>query len=412
MEHHGHLQLEPGVRGRLLKMSAATIDRSLREAREKAGGRHRRRATPSALRQSIPVRTFSDWNDPPPGFFEADFVAHSGPRTSGSFVQTLVLTDIATGWTEFLPLLVRDKNLLTEALTNLRTRLPFVMLGFDTDNDSVFMNETVRDYCEANGITFTRCRPYRKNDQAWVEQKNGAIIRRVVGYQRFEGMAAAVELSKLYASLRLFVNCYQPSFKLAEKKREGALVRKRYHPPMTPLRRLLDDPRTDTTTRHQAETFGAEVDPVRLLQDIREQQRKLMNIADTSPGHNTSPGSPSSLNVFLDSLKTAWKEGDPNPVAQPKPKVPRGRRRPDPLAAVTEQIQSWFAAEPWRTASELLQRLKAECPNVCDDRQLRTLQRRLKIMRRDSALNMILVEANPGIPRGSELKTGSSPARS
>jgi hypothetical protein len=286
------------------------------------------------------------------------------------------------------------------------------MLGLDTDNDSVFMNETVRDYCEANGIIFTRCRPYRKNDQAWVEQKNGAIIRRVVGYRRFEGMAAATELSKLYASLRLFVNYYQPSFKLAEKKREGALVRKRYHPPMTPLRRLLDDPRTDTIARNQAERLGAELDPVRLLQAIREQQQRLVTIADTSPDQNTNPASPASLNAFLASLKTAWKEGDPSPVARPKSKAPRGRRRPDPLVAVTEQIQSWFAAEPWRTASELLQRLKKEYPNVCDDRHLRTLQRRLKIMRRETALNMILVEANPGIPRGSELKTGSSPARS
>jgi hypothetical protein len=175
MERHGHLQLADEVRAPLLSMSAATIDRALREVRENAGGRHRRRAMPSALRRSVPVRTFSDWQDPAPGFFEADLVAHSGPRANGSFIQTLVLTDIATGWTECVPLLVREQNLLTEVLSHMRARLPFAILGFDTDNDSVFMNETVKDYCEANGIAFTRCRPYRKNDQAWVEQKNGAI---------------------------------------------------------------------------------------------------------------------------------------------------------------------------------------------------------------------------------------------
>ena len=151
----------------------------------------------------MPVRTFSEWHDPPPGFFEADLVAHSGPRATGSFIQTLVLTDIATGWTECLPLLFREQTLLTEVLSQMRVRLPIDVLGFDTDNDSVFMNTTVKDYCVANGVEFTRSRPYRKNDQAWVEQKNGAIVRRIVGYRRFEGLEAAAELSRLYASVRL-----------------------------------------------------------------------------------------------------------------------------------------------------------------------------------------------------------------
>ena len=118
-------------------------------------------------------------------------MAHSGPTASGSFVQTLVVTDIASGWTECAPLLVREQHLLIEVLCELRKLMPFPLLGFDTDNDSVFMNETVREYCLAEGIAFTRCRPYRKNDQAWVEQKNGAIVRRIVGYRRFEGLEAA-----------------------------------------------------------------------------------------------------------------------------------------------------------------------------------------------------------------------------
>src|SRR6059058_2118750 len=132
-------------------MSAATIDRSLSEVRQRAGRQGRRRGRPNAVRRSIPVRTFSDWRDPPPGFFEADLVAHSGPVASGSFIQTLVLTDIATGWTECAPLLVREQRLLTEVMTELRNLLPFPLLGFDTDNDSVFMNETVQAYCLAAG---------------------------------------------------------------------------------------------------------------------------------------------------------------------------------------------------------------------------------------------------------------------
>ncbi len=235
MERHGHLRLTAEIRTRLLAMSAATIDRALREVRDTAGGRKRRRSSAStALRQSIPIRTFSDWQDPPPGFVEADLVAHSGPVTSGSFIQTLCLTDIASGWTECAPLLFREQKLLSEVLTELRRLLPFELLGFDTDNDSVFMNETVRDYCRDAGIEFTRCRPYRKNDQAFIEQKNGAVVRRIVGYRRLEGLEAAAALAQLYSTVRLFVNFFQPSFKLAEKERDGARVRKRYHPPATP----------------------------------------------------------------------------------------------------------------------------------------------------------------------------------
>ena len=126
--------LEGKLRGALertyvLRVSAATIDRALRRVREQAGGQPRRRAVPSAVRRSVPVRTFSDWHDPPPGFFEADLVAHSGPRASGSFIQTLVLTDIATGWTECAPLLVREQGLLVEVLTEMREHLPFAGSG-------------------------------------------------------------------------------------------------------------------------------------------------------------------------------------------------------------------------------------------------------------------------------------------
>jgi len=229
MERHGHLELASEIRTRLLAMSAATMDRALRSVRVQVGRTQRRTAPSSGVRRSIPVRTFADWQDPPPGFAEADLVAHSGPSASGSFVQTLVLTDIATGWIELAPLLVREQGLLREVLGEVRKLLPFALLGFDTDNDSVFMNETVRDYCQAEGITFTRCRPYRKNDQAFVEQKNGAVVRRIVGYRRLEGVAAAAALARLYATVRLFVNFFQPSFKLAQKEREGARVRKRYY---------------------------------------------------------------------------------------------------------------------------------------------------------------------------------------
>jgi hypothetical protein len=396
MERHGHLRPAPEVRAGLLAMSAATIDRALREVRGQAGGRTRRRAAPSAaIRRNVPVRTFDDWDDPAPGFVEADLVAHSGPTAKGSFVQTLVVTDIATGWTDFAPLLVREQRLLIEVLTELRKLLPFALLGFDTDNDSVFMNETVQEFCRSAGVAFTRCRPYRKNDQAWVEQKNGAVIRRVVGYRRFEGLQAAAALARLYSALRLYVNFFQPSFKLAEKTRDGAKVHKRYHPPATPYQRLLADKRVSDEVRCRVEAINSTLDPVSLLREIRSAQQQLVEIADcTAVGDTAAPDAPT-LEQFLSGLRTAWLGGEVRPTTRPKEKAKRGRRRPDPLVTVTADLRGWFEAEPWRTSRELLERLQGKQPDAYPEKLLRTLQRRVKEWRREKAHQLVFGTAAP-----------------
>ena len=145
LERHGHLRLDEVVRGKLIGASAATIDRLLAEPRAASGGRHARGAGKPAIRGSIPVRTFADWNDPRPGFMEADLVSHCGGTAAGSFVHTLTLTDIASGWTECVALVVREGGLIVEALTRLRETMPFPLLGFDTDNGSEFINQTVLD---------------------------------------------------------------------------------------------------------------------------------------------------------------------------------------------------------------------------------------------------------------------------
>lgn len=390
MDRHGHVRLPPEVRARLEAMSAATIDRALREMRNPSGARKRRKAPPSAaIRRSVAVRTYDGWDDPAPGFVEADLVAHSGPTAKGSFVQTLTLTDIATGWTECAPLLVREQKLLTEVLSELRKRMPFALLGLDTDNDSVFMNETVKSYCDEGGLVFTRCRPYRKNDQAWVEQKNGAVVRRNVGYRRFEGLVAAAALARLYTALRLFVNFFQPSFKLAAKARDGAKVKKKYHAPATPYQRLLADPRTSEETRRQVTALHATLDPVELLRTIRAVQQELVAIADNpASGEAVAPTAPK-IERFLAGLRIAWQEQEVRPTGKPKEKAPRGRRRPDPFVTVTTLMKQWFEAEPWRTSRELFERLQTEQPGVFPNCQLRTLQRRLKEWRREMAHNMV-----------------------
>ena len=391
MERHGHLQLGPEIRAGLLAMSAATIDRSLHETRDQAGGRKRRRTAPSPLRRSIPVRTFSDWDDPPPGFTEADLVAHSGPVTSGSFVQTLVLTDIATGWTECAPVLYREQTLLCEVLGEVRRLMPFELRGFDTDNDSVFINETLRDYCRDAGIVFTRCRPWRKNDQAFVEQKNGAVVRRIVGYRRLEGLEAATALSRLYATTRLYVNFFQPSFKLESKRRDGARVSKRYHAPATPAQRLLADPRTPAAVSDRVGELGATLDPIRLLRQMRVHQQRVVEIADQPAAERKNTAVPP-LERFLAGLRTAWADGEARPTAKPSEKPKRERRRPDPLINVTEQLRAWFEAEPWSTSHQLLKKLQATHPGEYPDNLLRTLQRRVKVWRREKATAIVFGE--------------------
>ncbi|MER8474230.1 transposase family protein [Mesorhizobium sp. M1328] len=168
-----------------------------------------------------------------------DLVAHCGEVNRGSYVHSVVLTDIASGWTEAALIAFREGTLVVETLDRIRAGLPFALRALDVDNGSEFVNNRLIKYCLGHGIELTRSRPYRKNDQAWIEQKNGAVVRKLLGYRRFEGLAAARAITRLYGASRLFVNFFQPSFKLAAKQRDGAKVAKRYHPPQTACERLL-----------------------------------------------------------------------------------------------------------------------------------------------------------------------------
>jgi len=221
LERNGHLTLDARLRTNLLTMSAATIDRLLTHVRAVSTHRQVRR-TPTALRRQVPIRTFADWHEPDIGFLEIDLMAHCGDVVGGRFVHTLTATDIASGWTECIPLAVRDASLVVEALEAIRATLPFRLVGLDVDNGSEFLNDTVLEYCRSHALEFTRSRPHHKNDQAWIEQKNGSVVRRFVGYARLEGLAAVEALSRLYGATRLFVNAYQPSFKL--KKRSVSVL--------------------------------------------------------------------------------------------------------------------------------------------------------------------------------------------
>jgi hypothetical protein len=388
LQRHGHLLLEGEVRARVLTVSAATIDRLLAPVHAAVSG-HRRATSKHAIRREVPVRTFSDWHEPAPGFLEVDLVAHCGESTAGSYVHTLVLTDIASEWTECVAVPVREATVVVDIVRRLRCLLPFELLGIDTDNGSEFLNEVMLAYCREERIDFTRSRPYRGNDQAWVEQKNGAVVRRLVGHHRFEGWPAVEGLNNLYGASRLFVNFFQPSFKLASKTRTGSQVAKRYHPPASPCTRLLACDTIPETTKERLRSVLETLDPLRLLDEIRTAQKNLAGLAAGREGPPAKPGD-DSLEQLLQTLATSWLSGEVRPTHQAQPKVGRTyRTRQDPFATVWPQIRVWLEAEPDRTAVEVLDRLRAERPGVFTDGQLRTLQRRVKDWRRAAVQGLI-----------------------
>lgn len=391
LERHGQLGVCPKVGALLRAVSPATMDRLLSEVRLIAsGGRRRRAGSSSAVRRAVPVRTFGDWNDPPPGFVEVDFVAHGGASASGSFVQTLVLTDIATGWTECVPVVVRNSAFVIEALAVALRLFPFSLRGVDFDNDGLFMNESVVGWCQAHQLEVTRSRAYRKNDQAWVEQKNGAIVRRLVGYGRFEGLPAGQTLARLYAAARLHTNLFQPSFKLKQKTRIGARVIKRYHPPATPMNRVLAHPAVSKEVKLDLRCLYARADPVILLAEIRAAQAELGERVDR---RGVNPAQPITVDLgrFAASLKTAWQDGERRPThRRPYRRRKPVPRRPSMLDDVHDQILAWLNREPATSAASILARLKVAYPERFTDNHLRTLQRAVKVWRGQQARRIIL----------------------
>ena len=240
LERCHELCLSPEIKQLLLSMSRATIDRCLRKARF-THPRHGLSTTKpgSLLKKAIPIRTFTPWEDEHPGFLEIDLVAHCGLSTEGTYLNTLTATDLATGWTECLALPNKTQFAVSQAISELRQNLPFPLLGLDSDNGSEFINDTLYRYCLAELITFTRSRPYQKNDQAHVEQKNWSVVRHTVGYDRLETPEELALLGSIYSDLRLYINFFQPVLKLISKHRIDGKIIRAYDQAKTPFRRVL-----------------------------------------------------------------------------------------------------------------------------------------------------------------------------
>jgi hypothetical protein len=286
----------------------------------------------------------------------------------------------------------------------IRHQLPFPLLGIDADNDPVFMNGLMEAWCDRPGheIVLTRSRAYKSNDQAWVEQKNGMLIRRVVGYQRLVSLEAAQVLGELYGALRLFTNLFQPSFKLKSSERDGGKIKRRHHPPRTPLQRLLTTGQVSQEREDQLCALQRQSDPLRLLEAIRRCQGQLAVLAsgeqEAGLGGNRNVTDRSaesrSLEVSLGDLQTLWQ------TSQPRPRKTRSREgkrtRPDPFEADVVFIEDWLRAEPMLSTRELLSRLMALRPERYSETQKRTLQRRL------CAHRLIRIEEEMAAAPGSE----------
>ena len=282
LERFGHISPADDVRELLLSLSTSTADRLLADARA-AKNRGLSTTQPNRfIRNQIALRTHNGWNDVVPGYFEADLVAHCGGRVSGSYLYTLDLTDIVTGWTECFGLSDRRAETVVSGIKRVRARLPFELLGLDTDNGAEFINQVLLDYCSQESIEFTRSRAYKKNDQAHIEERNGSVVRRLIGYDRYDGEQACTALNNLYRFLRLHQNYYQPSLRLMSKERDGSHVTKRYDRAQTPLQRLLGSDVLDASQADYQRSLFVSLDPVQLLAQLNKLQDRFWTFAWSS----------------------------------------------------------------------------------------------------------------------------------
>jgi len=296
LERHGELALAPEGKAQLLRVSASTVDRLLRPYRQQARGPALSTTKPGTLlKAAIPIRTFSEWDERRPGFLELDLVAHCGESTEGFYLNTLSAVDIATGWVEVQGVWGKGQDRVGSAIHTVRKRLPFPLLGLDSDNGSEFINHHLYSYCLRERITFTRSRPYKKNDSAHVEQKNWHVVRRLVGYDRYTTRKAIEQLNRVYRTLRLYMNFFQPVLQLQAKSRHGARVRKTYDTARTPYQRLLE---SEVLSAQQQAALRAQyehLNPVRLkavldrgldqLWTLATAQHQALSVIPSRPAH-------------------------------------------------------------------------------------------------------------------------------
>jgi len=276
MESHNESLWSEQTKEKLLKLSPATCDRLLKAKRKSFLPVGRCMTKPgSMLKSQIPIRTWSDWPEEEPGYCEMDLVHHCDDNTSGEYLHSITITDVVLGWTENEALRNRSQKSVELAVESIRARMPFPIKGLDSDSGSEFINELMLGYCRNNGIVFTRSRPYKKNDQCKVEQKNWSVVRQNVGYNRFEGEEARLILSALYRTLRLLVNYIQPSMKLVSKERRGARIVKKYDIAKTPCQRALEHPCISDEVKEALKKQREAINPAHVAREILRLRAEL-----------------------------------------------------------------------------------------------------------------------------------------
>ena len=279
LERCQEIHLEPETKRLLLSMSRATIDRCLKKARFTSPQHGLSRTKPgSLLKQAIPIRTFTPWEEERPGFLEIDLVAHCGQSVDGIYLNTLTATDLATGWTECRALPNKTQAAVSQAIAAMRHDLPFPLLGLDSDNGSEFINDNLYRYCVDEQITFTRSRPYQKNDQAHVEQKNWSVVRHTVGYDRLESPEELALLASIYTDLRLYINFFQPVLKLIAKEWLDGKTIRTYDPAKTPYRRVLALDALPLEIKARLTAQFVQLNPVTLRANIDAKVARLWKI--------------------------------------------------------------------------------------------------------------------------------------
>ena len=288
LERCQEIELATDTKALLLKISSASIDRCLRPVRIKSPHSLSTTKPGSLLKNLIPVGTFTSWDEERPGFMEIDLVAHCGDSTMGQFLNTLTCTDLSTAWTDVTALLHRSQEAVSKAIHQMRQRLPFPLLGIDSDNGGEFtlapgasagVNDLLYRYCLDEKITFTRSRPYKKNDQAHVEQKNWSVVRHTVGYDRWETAQEFAILESIHDDLRLYINFFQPSFKLIAKERIGKQTLKRYDTAKTPYQRVLEHKDISLEAKARLMNLYLQLNPAELRHCIDQKTAKLWKIS-------------------------------------------------------------------------------------------------------------------------------------
>lgn len=275
LERCQEIEMTEPTKELLLKISPDSIDRCLRPVCIQSWHGLSTTKPGSLLKNLIPLHTFKEHL----GFMEIDLVAHCGNTTQGQYLNTLTCTDISTGWTDIAGLLHRSQKTVCQALHFMRQRLPFPLLGIDSDNGSEFINDLLYHYCLDEKITFTRSRPYKKNDQAHVEQKNWSVVRHTVGYDRWETEQELAMLESVYNDLRLYINFFQPSFKLIAKERIGKQTIKRYDPAKTPYQRILELNDISLHTKARLMNLYAQLNPAEPRRQIDQKIAKLWKLS-------------------------------------------------------------------------------------------------------------------------------------